>query len=104
MVMCTIDPVGGDPVSLEGLAGLGFVAVESTESVDGGRFGPANCAIAEFRAHDAQLLERQLRKDVADRLRRLQLDASFDLFVQPLEPAAGAAFGEPRSVASTWRR
>ena len=96
--------MGGDPVSLEGLAGLGFVAVDATESTDGGRFGPAHCAIAEFRAHDAQLLEFQLRKDIAERLRRRQVAASFHLFVQPLEPVAGAIAGQPRSAASSWRR
>ena len=71
---------------LDGLAGLGLAAVESTTSGDGLPFGPKGCVLGQFRASDPSALEHQLRGDIQARLRRMHVEAGLQIFVQPLAP------------------
>jgi hypothetical protein len=94
-VLCVLDleHVPNPRGVLDGLAGLGFQPVETTTTPRGRQLGPRGCVIGVFRACDPHVLEYQLRADVATRLRRMQVDASFHLCVQALEEQ------EPESMA-----
>ena len=99
MVLCMLD-LGHVPDSrtvLDGLAGLGLAAVESTTTDEGLPFGPKGCVLGQFRASDPSALENQLRGDIQARLRRMQVDAGLQIFVQPLAP-------ESAQVIPLWAR
>ena len=87
MVLCMLDlgRVESGRSVLEGLAGLGLLPVESTTGAEGPQGGLRDCVMGHFRASDPDALTHQLRADIETRLGRLRVDASFRLFVQPIE-------------------